>query len=215
MTFRQLSQVIINLQWSPKFPRFPSLSLVPSWDFYSYLCNNYHCCSVAQSYLTLYNPMDCSTPGLLVHHQLLELTQTHVHWVGDAIQPSHPLLPTSPPVFSLSQHQGLFQQVGSLHQMAKYWSFSFNISPSNEHSGLNSFRVDWLDLLIVQGTLKSLLQHHNSKASIPYSIPITTILLGFGVHQAESAAITTHWEIFLHLDAWQMLLYFQGNLWNR
>ena len=69
----------------------------------------------------------------------------------------------SPPVFSLSQHQGLFQRVGSLYQMAKYWSFSFNIIPSNEHSGLNSFRIDWLDVLTVQGTLKSLLQHHNSK----------------------------------------------------
>ena len=119
--------------------------------------------------------MDCSVPGLPVLRQLLELDQTQVHWVGDAIQPSHHLLPPSPPVFSLSQHQGLFQRVGSLHQMAKYWSFSFNISPSNEHSGLNSFRIDWLDLLAVQGTLKSLCQHHSSKTSIPYSIPITTI----------------------------------------
>ena len=122
----------------------------------------------------------------------------------------------SPSVFSLSQHQGLFQRVGSLYQMAKYWSFSFNIIPSNEHSGLNSFRINCLDHLKVQGTLKSLLQHHSSKPSIPYSIPITTIPLGFGVRQAESEAITTHWEIFLHLDAWQKkLLYFQGNLWNR
>ena len=114
--------------------------------------------------------------------------------MGDAIQPSHHLLPPSPPVFSLSQHQGLFQRVGSLHQMAKYWSFSFNISPSNEHSGLNSFRIDWLDLLAVQGTLKSLLQHHSSETSIPYSIPITTTPLGFGVCQAESEAITPHTE---------------------
>ena len=108
--------------------------------------------------------MDCSTPGFPVHHQLPELT--HVHWVADAIQPSHPLSSLSPPAFNLSQHQGLFKWVSSSHQVAKVWSFSFSISPSNEYSGLISFRMDWLDLLAVQGTLKSLLQHHSSKASI-------------------------------------------------
>ena len=122
--------------------------------------------SVVQSCLTLCNPMNCSTPGLPVHHQLLESTQTHVHWVGDAIQPSYPLSSPYPPTLNPSQHQGLFKWVSSLHQVAKYWSFSFNISPSNEHPGLISFRMDWLDLLAVQGTLKSLLQHHSSKASI-------------------------------------------------
>ena len=110
--------------------------------------------------------MNCSTPVLPVHHQLLEFTQTHVCWVSDAIQPSHPLLSPSSPAFNLSQRQGLFKWVSSLHQLAKYWSFSFNISPSKEHSGLISFRIDWLNLLGFQGTLKSLLQHHNSKASI-------------------------------------------------
>ena len=110
--------------------------------------------------------MDCSTPGLPDHHQLPEITQTHVHWVSDAIQPSHPLSSPSPPALNLSQHQGLFIWVSSSHWGPKYWSFSFNISPSNEHPGLISFRVDWLDLLVVQGTLKSLLQHHSSKASI-------------------------------------------------
>ena len=110
--------------------------------------------------------MDCSTPGLPVHHQLLGFTQTHVHWVGDAIQPSHPLSCPSPPAFNLSQHQGLFQWVSSSHQVAKVLEFHFSISPSNEYSGLISFRMDWLDLLAVQGTLKSLLQHHSSKASI-------------------------------------------------
>ena len=114
--------------------------------------------SVAQSCLTLCDPMDCSRPGLPVHHQLPEFTQTHVHWVGDAIQPSHPLSSPSPPAFNLSQHQGLFQWVSSSHQVAKYWSFSFSISPSNEYSGLISFRIHWLDLLAVQGTLKILLQ---------------------------------------------------------
>ena len=110
--------------------------------------------------------MNCSTPGLPVHHQLPEFTQTHVHWVGDAIQPSHPLSSPSPPVPNLSQHQGLFLWVNSSHEVVKYWSFSFSIIPSKEHPGLISFRMDWFDLHAVQGTLKSLLQHHSSKASI-------------------------------------------------
>ena len=90
--------------------------------------------SVAQSCPTLCNPMNCSMPGLPIHHQLLKLTR-----VGDAIQPSHPLLSLSPPAHNLSQHQGLFQRVSSSHQVAKYWSFSFSISPSNEYSALISF----------------------------------------------------------------------------
>ena len=103
-----------------------------------------------------------------VHHQLPELTQIHVLRVGDAIQPSHPLLSPSPPAFNLFQHQGLFKSVSSFHQVSKVLmlSFSFSISPFNEYSGLISFRIDWLDLLAVQGTVKSLLQHHSSKASI-------------------------------------------------
>ena len=107
--------------------------------------------------------MECSTPGFPVHYQPLELTQTHVHRVSDAIQPSHPLLSPSPPAFNLSQHQGLFKRVSSSHQVAKYCSFS--IRPSSEYSRLISFRIDWLDLLAVQRTQKSLLQHHSSKAS--------------------------------------------------
>ena len=108
--------------------------------------------------------MDCSIPGLPVHCQLPEFTQTHVHWVGDAIQPSHPLSSPFPPALNLSQHQGLFQWVSSSNQVAKVLEFQFQ--PSNEYSGLISFRMNWLDLLAVQGTLKSLLQHHSSKASI-------------------------------------------------
>ena len=93
--------------------------------------------------------------------------QTHVHWVNDAIQPSHPLSPASLPAFNPSQHHGLFQWSDSPHiRWPKYCSFSFSISPSNGYSGLISFRIDWLDLLAVQGTLKSFLQHHSSKASI-------------------------------------------------
>ena len=101
-----------------------------------------------------------------VHHQLLKLVQTHVRWVGDAIQPSHPLLSPSSPAFNLSQHQGLFSESALPIRWPKYWSFSFYISPANEYSGLISFGMDWLDLPAVQGTLKSLLQHHSLKASI-------------------------------------------------
>ena len=111
--------------------------------------------------------MECnSTPGFPILHHLPEFTETHVHWVSDAIQSSYPLSSPSPPAFNLSQHQGLFQWVNSSHHVAKVLEFSFNISPSNEHPGLISFRMDWLDLLAVQGTLRSLLQHHSSKASI-------------------------------------------------
>ena len=110
--------------------------------------------------------MDCSTLGFPVHHQLRELTQTHVYQVGDAIQASHPLSSPSPPALNLSQNQGLSNESVLRIRWAKYWSFSFSISPSNEYSGLISFRIEWLDLLAVQGILKGLLQHHSSKASI-------------------------------------------------
>ena len=122
--------------------------------------------SVAQSCLTLCDPMDCSTPGFPVCHHLPELAQIHVLQVSDAIQPSHPLSSPSPPAFNLSQHQGFFQWVSSSHLWPKCWSFRCSISSSNEYSGLISFRMDWLDLLAVQRTLKSLLQHHSSKSSI-------------------------------------------------
>ena len=110
--------------------------------------------------------MDCSTPGLPVHHQLPEFTQTCVHWVGDAIQPSHPLSSPFPPAFNLSQHQGLFKWVSCAHQVAKGLEFQLQHQSFQRTPGLISFRMDWLDLLAVQGTFKSLLQHHSSKASI-------------------------------------------------
>ena len=110
--------------------------------------------------------MNCSTLGLPVHHQLLEFTQTHVHRVGDVIQPSHPLSSPSPPAPNPSQHQG-FSNESTLHmRWPKYWSFSFSIIASKEHPGPISFRMDWLDLLAVQGTLKSLLQHHSSRLEV-------------------------------------------------
>ena len=111
-------------------------------------------------------PRITAQPGLPVHHQHPEFTQTHVHRVSDAIQPSHPLLSPSPPAPNPSQHQRLFNESTLRMRWAKYWSFSFSFSPSNEHPGLISFRMACLDLLVVQGTLKSLLQHHSSKASI-------------------------------------------------
>ena len=117
---------------------------------------------VSQSCPALRNPMDGSTPGFPVHRQLPEPTQTHVYHVGDAIQPSHPLLSSSPPAFNLSQHQDLFQWVSTSIRWPKYWSFSYSISPSTKYSRLISFRMDWLELLAVQGTLKSLLQHNSS-----------------------------------------------------
>ena len=125
--------------------------------------------SVTQSCPTFCNPMDCNMPGFPVHHQLPEFAQTHVHWVGDAIQPSHPLPPSSPFAFNLSQHQGLFQWVGFWHQAARvleilHQSFQW-IFRVDWFDLLQSFRIDWFGLPADQGTLKSL-QHHNSKESI-------------------------------------------------
>ena len=130
--------------------------------------------SIAQSCPTLWDPTDYSTPGLPVHHQFLEFTHIYVNWIGDAIQPSQPLSFPSPPTFNISQHQGLFKWVSSLNQVA---NISCNISPSNEYSGLISFRINWLYLLAVQGTLKSLLQHHSSKASILWRSAFFTVQL--------------------------------------
>ena len=123
--------------------------------------------SVAQSCPTLCNPMDCSMPAFLVHYQPWESAQTHVHRVGDAIQPSHPLSSPSPPVFSLSQHQGLFQWVSSSHQVAKVLELQFQHQSFQWVFRTDSLlRIDWFDLLEVQGTFKNLFQHHSSKASI-------------------------------------------------
>ena len=133
--------------------------------------------SVAQLCLTLCNPMNRSTPGLPVHHQLPDFTQTHFHPVGDAIQQSHPLLsllllPLIPPSIRVFSNESTLRM-----RCPKFWSFSFSISPSNEHPGLISFRMNWLDLLAVQGTLKSLLQHHSSKASILHCSAFFTVQL--------------------------------------
>ena len=117
--------------------------------------------SVTQLCWTLCNPVEHRTPGLTIYHQFPECTQTLVHWVGDAIRPSHPLSSPSPPIFNVSQ-QGSFK----MSQFFTSGDQSIGVSASNEYSGLIPFRMDWFDLLAVQGTRKSLLQHHSSKASI-------------------------------------------------
>ena len=123
--------------------------------------------------------MDCSMPGFPVHHQLLELAQTHVHWVGDAIQPPDPLSPPSPPTFNLSQHQGLFQWVSSPHQVAKVLELQLQHQSFQWIFRIDFLRMDWLYLLAVQGTLKSLLQHHSSKASILRRSAFFTVQLSY------------------------------------
>ena len=143
--------------------------------------------SVAQSCPNLCNPMDFSTPGFPVHYQLPELTQTHVHRVSDAIQTSHPLLYPSPWAFNLSQHQGLFQWVSLWIRWPKNWGFSFSISLSNEYSVLIFFRIDWFDLLAVQGTLKSLLSLKPQFKSINF------LVLSF-LYSPTLTAIRDYWE---------------------
>ena len=121
--------------------------------------------------------MDCSMPGFSVHHQLLELAQTHVHRISDAMKPSHPLSSSSPPAFNPASLRVFSNESVLCIRWPKYCSFSFSIIPSNERLGLISFRMDCLDLLSVQGTLKSLLQHHSSKASILWHSAFFTVQL--------------------------------------
>ena len=152
--------------------------------------------SVTQSCPTLCNPMNRSTPGLPVHHQLPKFTQTLVHQVGDAIQPSilcSPLLllPPIPPSIRVFCNESTLPT-----RWPKYWSFSFNTSPSNEQPGPISFRMDWLDLLAVQGTLKSLLQHHSSKASILRRSSFFTVQLSHPYVTTAKTIALTKWTFF-------------------
>ena len=137
--------------------------------------------------------MNHSTPGLPVHQQLPEFTQTHVHRVRDAIQPSHPWSSPSPPAPNPSHHQSLLQWVNSSHEVAKYWSFSFSIISSKEIPRLTSFRMDWLDLLAVQGALKRLLQHHSSKASILWCSAFFTVQLSHPYMTTGRTIALTRW----------------------
>ena len=141
-------------------------SILQCLAFFTVQLSSVQFSSVAQLCPTLCDSMNRSTPGLPVRHQLLEFAQTHVHRVGDAIQPSHLVAFLSPPALLFCSIR-VFSIESALHiRWPKYWCFSFSISPSNEYSGLIFFRIDWFDLRAVQGTLKSLLQHHSSKASI-------------------------------------------------
>ena len=138
--------------------------------------------------------MDCSTLGFPVHHQYQEHTQTRVHRVGYAIQPSHPLSFTSPPAFNLSHGRVFFKESVLCTRWPKYCSFSFNISPSNEYSALISFRMDWFDLCAVQGTLKSLLQHHSSKASILWCSAFFLVQLSYLYMTTGKIIALTRWS---------------------
>ena len=137
--------------------------------------------------------MNQSMPGHPVHHQLPEFTQTCVHRVGDAIQPSHPLSSPSPPSPNPSSIRVFSNESILRMRWPKYWIFSFSISPSNEHPGLISFRMDWLDLLAVQGTLKSLLQHHSSKASILWRSAFFTVQLSHPYMTTGKTIALTRW----------------------
>ena len=137
--------------------------------------------------------MNHSTTGLPVHHQLLEFTQTHVHLVCDAIQPSHPLSSPSSPGHNPSQHQRLFQWVTSSHQVAKVLEIQLQHQSFQEHPGLISYRMDWLHLLVVQGTLKSLLQHHSSKASILQHLAFFTVQLSHPYMTTGKTIALTRW----------------------
>ena len=182
MTLRSTSQSLVYSVVGPRIYHF---------RFIFYLHSQFS--SVAQSCLTHCDPMDCSTPGFPVHHQLPETTQTLVHCIDDPIQPSYPLSFPSPPAFNLSQNQ-VFSNESVLHiRWPKYWSFRFNISPSNEYSGLIFFRMNWLDLLTVQGTLRSLLQHYSSKTSILWHSAFFIVQLSHPYLSTGKTIALTRW----------------------
>ena len=148
------------------------------------VCNDFQFSSVTQSCPNLCDPMNCSTPGLPVHHQLPEFTQTHVHRVNDTIQPFHPLSSPSPPAPNPPSVR-VFSNESTLRiRWPEYWSFSFNISPSNEHSGLISFRMDWLDLFAIQGTLEN---------STPQFKSISSSVLSF-LYSPTLTSIHDYWK---------------------
>ena len=173
--------------------------------------------SVSQSCPTFCNPMNCSTPGFPVHHQLPEFTHTHVHQGGNAIQPSHPPSSASPPAPNPPSIRVFSNESTFCMRWPKYWSFSFSISPSNEHPGLVSFRMDWLDLLAVQGTCKSLLQHHSSKASILRCSAFFTVQLSHPYMPTGKTIALTRWSfvgkvmsLLLNMLSRLVVTFFQG-----
>ena len=172
----------MNLQ--ENYPKSKILDIIMTKD----------CCSVTKSCLTLCDPMNYSRPGVPALHYFLEFAQTQVHWVDDAIQLSHPLLPTSPPALNLSQHQGLSNESALQIRWPKYWSFRFSINLTNEYSGLIFFD-NWFDLLAVQRTLRNLLQHHNSKTpNLQFSALFTVQLSHLYMTIGKTIALTI-WEV--------------------
>ena len=156
--------------------------------------------------------MDYITPGFPVHHQLLELTQTHGHWVSDAIQPSHPLTSPFPPASILPSIRVCSNKSVLCIRWPRYWNFSFSISPSIGYWGQIFFRMDWLDLLAVQGTLKSLLQHHSSKALILWCLAFFMVQLSHPYFTTGKTIALTVWifvsnvmslHLFFFLMSWQ------------
>ena len=160
--------------------------------------------SVAQSCLTICDPMDCSMPSFPVHHQLPDLTQTHVHWVSDAIQSSHPLSSPSPPTCNISQHQGPFKWVSSSPQVAKGLEYQLQHYSFNGYSGLISFSTDRLDLLAVRGTFKTFLQHHSSKASILQCSAFFIVQLLHPYMTTGKATALTR-QTFVGKESWESL----------
>ena len=158
--------------------------------------------------------MDFSMPGFPVHHQLLEPTQTHIHHVGDTIQPSHPLssLPSIFPSIRIFSNESVL-----CIRWPNYWNLSFSISPSNEYPGLVSFRMDWFDLLAVQGTFKSLLQHHNSKASILWHSAFFLVQLSHPYMTTGKTIALTRWtfvgkvmSLLFNMLSRLVIIFFQG-----
>ena len=160
--------------------------------------------SLTQSCPTLCNPIKCSRSGFPVHNQHPENAQTHVHQVSDAMVTITSSVIPSPPTFNLTQHQGLFLRVSSLHQVAKVLQFQLSISPSNEYSGMISFRIDWLSLLEVQGTLKHLLQNQSSKASILWYSAFFMVQLS---HPYMTTGKTITWTIWTFVSKVMSLLF--------
>ena len=193
---------VSSLQSHSSFQKHSSLLL---WNRKSSM--NF-CCSVTQFCPTHCDPIDCNTPGFPIHHHLPELAQTHFHWVNDAIQPSHPVSSPSP-AFDLSQHQGVLNESVLHIRWPNYQSFSFNISPSSEYTGLISFRMDWLDLLAAQGTLKSLLPTTHFKS---INLLALSLLYGPTLH-----IHTWHWKNhrFDYVDLCQQVMSLLFNMLSR